>query len=1086
MHVTPCLKFSFILLFYITILPIRATPATTTFQQDQSGYSSSSTCSIPETTPLGRIIDWRWYIFGLPETAAANPGLIQFDDIFGGGSGQVPASGVTIESAKLRVHQYNQYGNLTSQTVDLYPMLTSWDRATATWSYRAHDGSVPTAYWGGGSVATDGPIADVDYDMSIHSAVDITGASNGEWVELDVTDIVRAWHEGTLPNNGIIGFADGTYDGICARSMTYGTLSPILEIDYAESSSSTTLNFQEGQDGYNSTVCSTIEGSNPLSRINDWRLYGFGIPEASQASPGLIRFDDIMGTSLKQIPATGATIESAVLHLYLEGAWGIAPQILTAYPLLKDWSRDDVTWSYRAYDGSSPTAYWGSTSTATDGPIAGVDYEDTLFATADFEGVPVDTWISIDVTEILQAWYDGTLENHGLVLFGDNTYDGLYVRSAGQGTLSPRLEVTFHGGDPAHLPGEGLIEPLVVDGDQFVRESDESPIRFWAVNTVSFYPDHETADAYAAYLADRGVNCVRWHHVMRSSQDWNTKSGIGALVTYDTTSREFDDEALDRFDYLNACLREHGIYVSFSMRFSRRYLPGDVSILSTNPTDEQAWQDAVEDLNASYWQFNIDKKKMLPVFDERAALIDEEFVANLLTHVNPYTGLSYGEDPQVFAIETINEFSSEYVIVAGNQFINSSYPAVSYWTDLLNDLWDDYTTANSIAPCDIYSPSTTAQRQGRSDFLDGLDRAHFQRMKDHVASLGYDKAFLFSNLWRGERPLKMNAEMGDYIENHGYVRPEITDTLDDWIRSVSKSAVEGKPFVLGEFNQREGTSYEAEDDPKRTMLMAGAATYGLLQGWSGITWFAWNHGDNNVASDGQGDPLTRDQYLGAMISDIMMQDHIRAAGLIFRRGLFARSQSPITVYVDDPVWQSSYFGLIANKYDYQPGWQNLHEIRKAFGTKPGGQDTAFFMTGSPSGSQLVSDTGEITKDITRNQLTGAVDQAEVFSGTLDGSAPADLQHLVIAGSSGFATVMLVTEDELDIDASEYLLVSRTMFDSGGNDIAGPGLTVSGLKAPSGGEQWRFYISGSPQNLTYSSGSVTLPTGSWREGELILE
>ncbi len=1011
---------------------------------------------------------------------------MKFDDLFGSGANQAPSTGVTIESATIWIYLNAQWGSAATQELDIYPMLTSWDRASASWSYRAYDGGVPVAYWGAGSSATNGPVANVDYDVGFLTVADFSNASAGSWIALDVTDIVQAWHSGSLANNGIIAFGDGVYQGLMGCSMTTGTTSPILQIDYKEQSL-TTVSFQEGQDGYASTECSTIQGNNPLSRINDWRLYAFGLPESSAASAGMIRFDDIFGGSLNQVPASGAMIESAMLHLYLEGTWGSSTQTFTAYPLLKSWNRDEVTWSYRGHDGSAPTEYWGNVSVATAGPLPGIDYDDAFYAVGDYAGAPVDSWISVDVTDIVQSWYDGGLDNHGLLLFGGGVYNGMYARSEGQGLYSPRLEVTYLGGDSTPPPGDDLIESISVSGDEFLRSGDQSPMRFWAVNCVAFYPDHATADAYAAFLADRGVNCVRWHHMLRPSLDWNVKSGISALVSYaNNTSRELDGNALERFDYLNARLREHGIYVTFAMRFTRNYLPGDVSIQSTTSADEQAWQAAMADLNDSHWQFSIDKKKMLPVFDERAALIDEEFVTNLLSHVNPYTGLSYGEDPQVFALETINEFSSEYVIVAGNKFLSDDFPAVSYWTDLLNNQWDAYTSTHGVTPCDIYSPSTTAQREARSDFLDELDRAHFQRMKNHIDSLGYDKALIFSNLWRGERPLKMNADMGDYIENHGYVRPEVTDTLDDWVRSLSKCAIAGKPYIISEFNQREGSGNRAEDDPKRTMLMAAAATYGLLQGWNGFTWFAWNHGDGSVASDGQGDPVTRDSNLGAMVADSMMQDHMRAAGLIFRRGLFGRSQSPITVYVDDPLWQSSYYGLIAEKYSYEAGWQNLHEIRKSFGAKSSGQDSAFFMTSEPTGDVLVSDTGEIAKDIVRNQLTGAAEQAEVFSGSLDGMAPAGLQHLDIVDSSGFATVMLVTEDAAPIVDSGYLLVSRTMFDSTGNDVAGPDLTISGLKAPATGEVWRFYVNGNSQSLSYVGGSVMLPTSDWREGEIVLE
>ena len=33
----------------------------------------------------------------------------------------------------------------------------------------------------------------------------------------------------------------------------------------------------------------------------------------------------------------------------------------------------------------------------------------------------------------------------------------------------------------------------------------------------------------------------------------------------------------------------------------------------------------------------------------------KDYIKNLITHVNPYTGLTYAEDPTIFAYETGNE-----------------------------------------------------------------------------------------------------------------------------------------------------------------------------------------------------------------------------------------------------------------------------------------------------------------------------------------------------------------------------------------------------------------------------------------------
>lgn len=110
----------------------------------------------------------------------------------------------------------------------------------------------------------------------------------------------------------------------------------------------------------------------------------------------------------------------------------------------------------------------------------------------------------------------------------------------------------------------------------------------------------------------------------------------------------------------------------------------------------------------------------------------------------------------------------------------------------------------------------------------------------------------------------------------------------------------------------------------------------------------------------------------------------------------------------------------------------------------------------------------------------------MFSGYLDTAAPAGLLRLKINTTSGFATVLLVTEDQAALTTSRHVMISRTHINSGGADAVGPAITLSGLRAPTGTETWRFTADGVTQTLTMSSGNLVLPaTGTWREAELRL-
>jgi len=630
------------------------------------------------------------------------------------------------------------------------------------------------------------------------------------------------------------------------------------------------------------------------------------------------------------------------------------------------------------------------------------------------------------------------------------------------------------------------VEPLTLDGAHF-RNSTGNPVRFWGVNLAAFYPTHAQADALAANLAASEVNLIRPHHNLRSSLDWNPLSGIPALVTYVGNTRTPHTEAWDRFDYLNAQLRARGIYVVLSLHGTRRFLAGDVDIRTTDDTDRTGWMNAITALNAA--SNNLDLYKMLPMLDERSAQLMEEFARQLLTHVNPYTGLAYGQDPQVLYIETMNESSSEYAIIAGNKFPTGA----AYFTTSLQSKWDAYTAAHGVTPNDVYTAGTTAQRQARSDFLHGLDATYAGRLKTLVRSLGCAAPIAYSNLWRGDRFQKLEESLSDVIEEHDYDDPFVPRTFNDLFGYFARSTPVGKPYVIGELNEGQTDALLNANAPYRPILQLAASAYGSFNDWTGVTWFAWAHGDKMVGNDGwsiweERRPAVNSDLIGQIASDGMMLDHLRTAGILFKRGLVAPSTDPLTWVADDPLGGNlNYQDMMAPKYPFKPGWQGIHAIKRAFGAVPASQPSAPWMTTDPV-NPLISDTNEIRKDTVRQQLTVSAPQAEAFGGKLDGVAPSGITHLGITGASGSATVILVSDDGQPISTSENLVLSRTYLDSANGEVANPVTTLAQLKVPAAGFAWHLKRS-RPRGetgyeaLTMTNGVLTLPGDGWHEAEL---
>lgn len=154
----------------------------------------------------------------------------------------------------------------------------------------------------------------------------------------------------------------------------------------------------------------------------------------------------------------------------------------------------------------------------------------------------------------------------------------------------------------------------------------EERVRFLGVNIVfagAAPAGRDEADRLAARLARFGVNVVRFHHL-------DSATAPRGLLQKDRLT--LDPEALDRFDYFFAALKKEGIYADLNLHVGRRY-PG--------------FADWGED-TPQYW-------KGVDNFFPPMIALQRDYARDLLTHVNPYTGARYADEPAVAFIEINNE-----------------------------------------------------------------------------------------------------------------------------------------------------------------------------------------------------------------------------------------------------------------------------------------------------------------------------------------------------------------------------------------------------------------------------------------------
>ncbi len=219
--------------------------------------------------------------------------------------------------------------------------------------------------------------------------------------------------------------------------------------------------------------------------------------------------------------------------------------------------------------------------------------------------------------------------------------------------------------DPGILNLDGRDIPAGKDGfmhilDGHFFDGAGKRLRLLGVNT-SFsgnYPTHKQAEYVAGRMAKYGINCVRFHHTDTS------RAPRGIWKSGAPDKQTLDPDNLDRMDYFIYMLKKYGIYADINLKIGREVVEGD------GFTD-------------------VDK---LPTYDKgpdhyfpRMIELQKNYARDLLTHLNPYTGNKYVDEPAVAIVEINNE--SGLVRAWSNSDLDKM-PG-KYIEPLQND-WNDY------------------------------------------------------------------------------------------------------------------------------------------------------------------------------------------------------------------------------------------------------------------------------------------------------------------------------------------------------------------------------------------------------------
>lgn len=208
-----------------------------------------------------------------------------------------------------------------------------------------------------------------------------------------------------------------------------------------------------------------------------------------------------------------------------------------------------------------------------------------------------------------------------------------------------------------------------VGPDARLQFEDSSQARFWGVviDQQNILAPKHLIDIVLETLARAGVNVIRLHALDNRTGE---KYGLVRQNIIDearpNSSRFLDEEVRDRIDYWIGGAKKRGIYTYLGLRAYRAFRTGD-GVPNADSLDRGA--------------------RPYAIFNKRLIDLQKEYIDSLAVfHTNPYTGLTYFNDPAVICFELMND---DDMLFRPDVWSRMPQP---YWNEF-NRLWHEWLTA---------------------------------------------------------------------------------------------------------------------------------------------------------------------------------------------------------------------------------------------------------------------------------------------------------------------------------------------------------------------------------------------------------
>ncbi|MCE5345345.1 MAG: hypothetical protein LLG13_03505 [Bacteroidales bacterium] len=536
---------------------------------------------------------------------------------------------------------------------------------------------------------------------------------------------------------------------------------------------------------------------------------------------------------------------------------------------------------------------------------------------------------------------------------------------------------------------------LKVDGDKFVFE-DGTAARFWGTcfNSAQSFPSHEHSAKVAKRLAKIGVNIVRFHQL---DAEWSTPNIFQFTKGENkVNTMSFDPVSIDRLDYLIYCLKQEGTYIHMDLLTYRRFKTGD-------------GVEAADKLG--------DAAKPYSTYNRRLIELQKKFNYDLWTHINPYTGLAYKDDPAIVLVEVTNECD----------LFTQKVTLEPYRTEL-EGMYRKWAEGKKVKIARDKVDFTKSDKTMLEFFVD-VTKDYYTEMIQHMRETGVKIPITGTNWSRNGSHLSSQM-VTNHTDSHAYwyswswkaddkkfQNDQMTGSVNNMLPGLAFNRVADKPFFVSEWDNPWPNEWRAES----SLLMASV---GAFQGWGGFAIHTYRYSrDENI--DMIGKPITSDAiggvfYRGGVFdtfNDPAKFGLFYHAALLFRRGDIKPAGKTVAIKVDD--------------LSVSPGIKALQltaEQNRVEMVLPG--VTAKGVVVSPDKAVVDVEKGEVlsdTKELYRNlkKKIGWIDtpNTKAIYGLVGKEGEMTLTNLKINVKTDFATVALSTLTNEPIKSSTNMLLT---------------------------------------------------------------